>query len=52
MIVYVVLETWESGITQVLGVYSSYEKAEKAKMNDFSVWNSGTRDIFKKILDE
>lgn len=52
MIVYVVLETWESGMTQVLGVYSSYEKAEKAKMNDFSVWSSGTREILEKTLDK
>ena len=51
MIVYVVLETWESGITQILGVYSSYEKAEKAKMKDFSVWRSGTREIIEKTLD-
>lgn len=49
MNVYVVLETWESGITQVLGVYSSYEKA---KMNDFSVWSSGTREILEKTLDK
>lgn len=52
MNVYVVLEIWESGIAQVLGVYSSYEKAEKAKMNDFSIWSSGTRYILEKILDE
>lgn len=52
MTVYVVLEIWESGITQILGVYSSYEKAEKAKMEDFSVWRSGTRKIFEKTLDK
>ena len=52
MTVYVVLETWEGGLTQILGVYSSYEKAEKAKMNDFSVWRSGAREIFEIILDK
>lgn len=52
MTVYVVLETWESGITQILGVYSSYEKAEKAKMNDFSVWRSGVRKIIERTLDK
>jgi hypothetical protein len=52
MTVYVVVETWENGVTQILGVYSSYEKAEKAKMDDFSVWRNGTREIFKRTLDK
>lgn len=52
MIVYVVLEIWESGMTQILGVYSSYEKAKKAKMKDYSVWRNGTREIVEKTLDK
>lgn len=51
MTIYVVLATWPCGISQVIGVYSSYEKAEEAKKNGFTIWNGGTREIIEKTLD-
>lgn len=52
MEIYIVLEYSHLGFSEILGAFSTLEKAEKRMKEDFNVWGNEARKIVKVILDK
>lgn len=52
MKIYVLIEYCGLGSFDIIGAYSTLEKAEEAKAKDWNVWRDGSRTISEVELDE
>lgn len=52
MTIYVVMEFHQGGYQEILGAFSTYEKAIEMKEKDYNCWRNGTRKIFATTLDK